>query len=101
MAVADAWDPKQYERFKSERERPGWDLIDLLEKKDGVKVIDLGCGTGELTRRLHDAIGAGQTVGIDSSAAMLDKARTFSGDGVRFEQRDISDFGGEEEWDVV
>src|SRR5438270_9108206 len=101
MGVADAWDPKQYERFKAERERPGYDLIDLVEKRERQRVIDLGCGTGELTRRLHDCLGATTTLGIDNSAAMLEKARTFSGDGVRFEQRDIAEFADEEAWDVV
>jgi trans-aconitate 2-methyltransferase len=84
------WDPDQYERFKAERERPFWDLLALVQPCPGGRVVDLGCGTGELTREVHVHLGASETLGIDSSPAMLERASAFAGDGVRFEQGDIA-----------
>ena len=82
------WSPGQYERFGSERERPFWDLLEMVEPAVGSAVVDLGCGTGELTRALHERLGAAQTVGVDNSARMLERAP--SANGLRFVQGDIS-----------
>ena len=84
------WDPDQYERFRAERARPFWDLVALVQPAPGGRVVDLGCGTGELTRELHGRLGAAETVGIDSSPNMLERARRFAGAGLRFEHGDIA-----------
>src|SRR3954463_14186859 len=87
---ADSWSPGQYERFAAEREQPFWDLLDMVEPAAGGAVVDLGCGTGQLTLALHERLGAAQTVGVDSSARMLERAP--SAEGVRFVQGDINDY---------
>ena len=87
---ATQWDPDQYERFKAERTRPFWDLLALVQPVPGGRVVDLGCGTGELTKELHRVLEASGTVGIDSSPSMLERARPFVGAGVRFEEGDIA-----------
>ena len=84
------WDPDQYERFRAERAKPFWDLAALLHPCPGGRVVDLGCGTGELTKELHQLLQATETVGIDSSPAMLERASAFAGGGVRFEVGDIT-----------
>jgi trans-aconitate 2-methyltransferase len=89
-ADAERWDPDQYERFRAERAKPFWDLAGLVQPCPGGRVVDLGCGTGELTRELHRLLQASETVGIDSSPAMLERARAFAGDGLRFEEGDIA-----------
>ena len=53
-----------------------------------------GCGTGVLTRVLHEHTQAAETVGVDRSDAMLDKSTQHAGDGVRFERGDIANFAG-------
>jgi SAM-dependent methyltransferase len=60
----------------------------------GRRVIDVGCGTGRITRWLAEDQGARQVVGIDFSAATVDAARLetsalVSSGLVRFEQGDI------------
>jgi len=94
--MADAWDPAQYERFKEERTRPFRDLVAMVRARPGMRVADLGCGTGETTRELHRALGARETIGVDSSDAMLAKAAAFAGDGLRFEKGDIATWRGVE-----
>jgi trans-aconitate 2-methyltransferase len=95
------WDPAQYERFKNERSRPFFDLLDLVRGCDGGRVLDLGCGTGELTRAMHERLRVKETVGVDSSDAMLGKADAFAGDGLRFEKGDIGTFSSSTPFDLV
>jgi trans-aconitate 2-methyltransferase len=95
------WDPGQYERFERERSAPFFDLLDLVEPCPGGHVVDLGCGTGELTRALHERTRAGRTVGLDSSPAMLERSAAHSGDGLTFERGDIAEWAPAEPADVI
>lgn len=51
----------------------GSDLIDLLAPKPGQLILDLGCGSGELTQQIADR--GATLIGLDAAASMLDKAR--------------------------
>ena len=97
----DLWNPAQYERFQSERRRPFLDLLALVRARPGMGVVDLGCGTGELTQLLHERLGARETLGLDSSPAMLARSESFAGGGLRFEHGDIADFAPEVSYDLV
>lgn len=90
--MSDAWNAEQYERFKAERARPFHDLLALLQPVPGGRVVDLGCGTGELTRLLHETVKASETVGVDRSQTMLARSAAFAGQGVRFVQAGIAEF---------
>ncbi len=93
------WDPKQYHKFQAQRSAPFYDLLALVEMRPHLKVVDLGCGTGELTRQLADALPDSDVTGLDSSPQMLEKAASFSGSGLRFEQGDQAQLTGE--WDLI
>ena len=99
--ASDTWDPQQYERFRAEREQPFFDLLDLVRPHPEPRVVDLGCGTGELTRELHRRLGARETIGLDSSPAMLERSAPHAGDGVRFETGDIAEFTARGAFDLV
>src|SRR6266851_2495403 len=91
--MIDSWDPRQYDRFQREREQPFFDLLALVRRVPGMRVVDLGCGTGKLTRVLHDRLQAGETTGIDRSDRML--AATSADalpEGLRFEVGTIESF---------
>jgi trans-aconitate 2-methyltransferase len=100
--VGDPWSPGQYERFKAERERPFLDLLALVPRRPGMRAVDLGCGTGEPTRRLHETLGCRETVGVDASPAMLARAAGVAGGvaGLRFTQGAIESFD-EPGWDLL
>lgn len=95
----DPWNPGQYERFKAERERPFTDLLSLIRRRPGMKVLDAGCGTGELTARLHRELSAAETLGVDSSEAML--ARAAPAPGLRFEREDLRRLPRSPDYDLV
>jgi trans-aconitate 2-methyltransferase len=95
------WSPEQYERFKAERHQPFDDLLALVERHPNMRVVDLGCGTGELTRELHEALGAAETVGIDDSETMLLKAGHFQGEMLHFERGSIEAFVADQPFDLV
>jgi trans-aconitate 2-methyltransferase len=91
-STPDPWCPDRYERFKGERLRPFEDLLALVEPRPDMRVVDLGCGTGEPTRRAHERLAARETTGLDSSPAMLDRARALEGHGLSFRQGDLGAF---------
>jgi len=95
----DTWDPDQYARFRDERSRPFLDLLSLVAPRPGLRVLDLGCGTGELTRLAHERLHASETLGLDRSASMLARAAPLAGGGLRFEQGDLAQATGR--WDLV
>jgi trans-aconitate 2-methyltransferase len=103
----DPWDPVQYGQFRAERRQPFCDLLALVRPKPQMRVVDLGCGPGELTDELHRRLGARETVGIDSSQAMLEEAETRSGEGLSFRRQDIADFAdpanidGQAKYDLI
>jgi trans-aconitate 2-methyltransferase len=98
---AKDWNPAQYERFRAERRQPFVDLLALVQPRPGMRVTDLGCGTGELTRDLHHQLQARDTLGIDRSPAMLARSAEFATDGLRFEIGDIAAFTADRTYDLV
>ena len=72
-----------------------YDLLALVKPKPSMKVVDLGCGTGELTQELHVQLGASTTIGIDSSASMLERAAAFATTGLTFQRAEIESLTGE------
>lgn len=73
----DTWEPHEYDDVIATI--PGYaDLqaavIRALDPSAS-RVLELGVGTGETTRRILDALPDAALIGIDGSAAMLDAAR--------------------------
>ena len=93
------WDPNQYHKFQAQRSAPFYDLLALVDIRPHLKVVDLGCGTGELTRQLADALPDSDVTGLDSSPQMLEKAAAYAGPNLRFVQGDQAELSGE--WDLI
>jgi trans-aconitate 2-methyltransferase len=89
----DTWDPRQYDKFQREREQPFYDLLGLVRPAPAMRVVDLGCGTGKLTRVAHERLTAHETIGLDRSGSMLTASRAgVLPPGLRFEIGTIEDF---------
>jgi trans-aconitate 2-methyltransferase len=95
------WDPGQYNRFAAEREQPFWDLAALLQPVDSPRLVDLGCGDGRLTAALGRRLGAGASVGVDSSPSMLADAAAHAGENLTFLEADIAGWEEPRAFDVV
>jgi trans-aconitate 2-methyltransferase len=93
------WDPATYNKFKTERALPFEDLFHLLNVQDGLRVLDLGCGTGQLTAELAERLPHSDVLGIDSSAEMLAAAKQLERPRLRFELQPIETVVGS--WDLV
>lgn len=93
------WNPKLYHKFQAERSAPFYDLLALVDVRPNLKVIDLGCGTGELTSQLADKLPNSNVTGLDSSSQMLEKAIAFANPSLRFELGDQAQLTGE--WDLI
>ena len=101
IATPSPWDPRQYDRFKAERSQPFFDLVDLLRPRPAPRVVDLGCGTGELTAALVARLGATEVLGLDNAETMLAEARGRAGGTLRFDHADIATFHEPGAWDVL
>jgi trans-aconitate 2-methyltransferase len=92
------WDATLYESKHSFVWQYGTDLIDSLSPQKGEKILDLGCGTGQLTDKIA-ATGA-EVVGIDRSAAMIAKAKENYPD-IQFLVADGANFSFPEPFDAI
>jgi trans-aconitate 2-methyltransferase len=77
------WDPTQYGRYADERARPFFELVGRIGAQAPAAVVDLGCGSGELTAALLERWPEARIRGIDSSPEMIDRAPRDA--GVQFE----------------
>jgi trans-aconitate methyltransferase len=73
MAVKTTWDTELYESRHSFVWQYGEGLIDMLAAKPGERILDLGCGTGQLTAKIADA--GASVLGLDASPDMIGQAR--------------------------
>jgi trans-aconitate 2-methyltransferase len=65
------------------------DLVQRVPVEEPVRVVDLGCGTGNVTALLRRRWPAARVTGVDSSPAMLEQARASDGD-VEWRQADVA-----------
>ena len=68
-------------------------LLNLLGPVEGLRVLDVACGHGRMTRELARAGASRPTIGVDSSGALLDQARRAEQDqplGIRYLHADVT-----------
>jgi trans-aconitate 2-methyltransferase len=87
--MPDTWSPSAYLRFGDERTRAARDLLAQVPLASAGQVVDVGCGPGNSTALLVARYPEATVVGLDSSDAMLDEARTALPDA-RFEHADAA-----------
>jgi ubiquinone/menaquinone biosynthesis C-methylase UbiE len=64
--------------------------MELLDARPGMRILDLACGPGNLSRRLAMQVSpSGEVVGVDLAAGMIELARSAAIANARFEVMDI------------
>lgn len=96
-----SWSPTSYLHFADERSRPFFDLVARVRARSPHAVVDLGCGSGQLTATLARRWPTAQVVGVDSSVAMIDTAAEHMSGRVSFEVGDISTWRPPRTVDVI
>lgn len=94
------WSTAQYLKFEKERTRPSRDLLAQVPLADAEHVVDLGCGPGNSTQVLRDRYPLAKIEGVDSSPAMLEKARKILPD-INFYQEDLTTYRAPQTADLL
>lgn len=63
------------------------DYLDRLDPPEGGLIVDIGCGTGGVTRRIADRFTRADVLGVEPSVALTDTARGLAGDRANLEFR--------------
>ena len=98
---AHQWDPERYLTFADERGRPFADLLARIPGGEVDRVVDLGCGPGNLTAALARRWPSAEVLGLDSSPEMVARARQQGLSRVRFETADLREWQAEAPVDVL
>jgi len=96
--VSSAWDAERYQGKHSYVWKFGASLLELLQPQSGERILDVGCGTGQLTAEI--AKSGAHVVGLDNSEDMLRQARE-NYPALKFVLGDAAKFRFEEPFDAV
>ena len=96
------WEPSTYTEFADHRGRPYLDLLARVQHLAPKKIVDLGCGPGNMTRLLAERWPEALVLGIDSSRQMIDAATAGQHPpNLRFELADASQWQADDTIDLI
>lgn len=105
MKVMYKWNPEDYYQNSSEQQRLATEAIAKLGFKGNERILDIGCGDGKITVELAALVPDGSVVGIDSSAEMIEFAKSkfpaASFPNLNFQQGDAKTLYFENEFDAI
>lgn len=84
------WDSQAYDRDFAFVAAYGAELLDWLKPRPEETILDLGCGTGDLTARIAET--GASVIGIDADQAMIDAAQERLGSDIELRVADAHDF---------
>ena len=67
------WNPDLYDDKHDFVFKFGEEIVKLLNPKKGETILDIGCGTGDLTKKISEQ--CGKVIGIDNSNEMIQSAQ--------------------------
>ncbi len=93
-----SWDTELYEARHNFVWKMGEGVVELLAPRAGERILDLGCGPGQLTQKISES--GAEVVGVDSSPSMIGQARQ-NFPKLRFILQDAASMTFENEFDAV
>ncbi|MGJ5629660.1 class I SAM-dependent methyltransferase [Nostoc sp. CALU 1950] len=98
ISISNNWDASLYEDKHAFVWQYGEDLLKLLNPQLGESILDLGCGTGQLTEKIAQA--GAEVMGVDRASEMIEKARQ-NYPHIRFDVADARSFQVDKPLDAV
>lgn len=95
------WKAEEYDHQSAPHEEWQAQILERFDLKGTETILDAGCGTGRLTKRLAELVPDGRVIGVDASAQMLEKARAWLGEDADLRQADLTKLDFEEKVDAV
>ena len=92
------WNPNLYDSKHDFVIKFGEEIIDLLDPQKNETILDLGCGTGDLTKKISDC--AKKVVGLDNSSEMIQTSKDKYPE-IAFFNSDARDFHLDYAFDAV
>eukprot|EP01104_Vermistella_antarctica_P013953 TRINITY_DN430_c0_g1_i6.p1 TRINITY_DN430_c0_g1~~TRINITY_DN430_c0_g1_i6.p1 ORF type:complete len:342 (+),score=-4.02 TRINITY_DN430_c0_g1_i6:153-1028(+) len=93
--MATSWSSTKYNLFEQQRQQPAVDLLTRGSqlKQDPTRILDLGCGCGNMLPLFLSRFPNASYTGVDNSANMLAQAREVATNGreVNFLERSFQD----------
>lgn len=97
-AQIDPWNGQEYARHSSMQYRQAREALQRIDLGGFKRILDIGCGNGDITKYLSERAAGGSVIGIDVSTSMIDLAqrsyaipdqlafRRVSADALEFDQ---------------
>lgn len=94
------WQAHSYDQFSAARQKPARDLLAEVPDFNASRITDLGCGSGLSTMLLAERWPEAELLGVDSSPAMLERAKTRV-PHARFVEADIAEHHSTHPQDLI
>ena len=95
------FDGEKYKKASKHQKEWGNKLISEMSLNGDEAILDLGCGDGVLTEQLAELVPAGQVIGIDASAGMIETAKKYEKANLTFICMDINDIDYSNRFEVI
>jgi trans-aconitate methyltransferase len=99
--MAYEFNGEEYERASSHQKEWGSRLIQELDLNGDERILDLGCGDGELTAQLALRVPRGSVLGIDASQGMIDAAAKHATGNLCLARKDINALDYDDAFDLI
>ena len=97
------WNGEHYKNHARSQEIAALKIIDRISFRGDERVLDIGCGTGNITKVLAEKVKHGDVIGIDSSEKMIQQAladyQTI--ENLDFQMANAGSFEFEKKFDLI